>query len=188
MTRVEHRARTRALFLDRDGILNAVVIRQGKVSSPRTLDEFRLLEEIKPLLHEARRLGYVLWVVTNQPDVARGCLAREDLERMHQQIRQTFPIDGIEACLSAADDDPRRKPNPGMLLEVAQRLSIDLKRSLFVGDGEKDVLAGRAAGLRTVLLETEYNRSIHGIADFNCRSLDDIRLLLQESDEQELVE
>src|SRR5262249_38195792 len=155
--------------------LNEVVFRAGKVSSPRSLAEFRLRDDALPLLEEAGRLGFSRWVITNQPDVARGLLDADVLELMHVRLRQNLPVDGVEACLSADDADPRRKPNPGMLLEVAARCSIDLRNSFFVGDCEKDLRAGRAAGVRTVLLETEYNRAIHGTADFNCRSFAAVR-------------
>jgi D-glycero-D-manno-heptose 1,7-bisphosphate phosphatase len=166
----------KALFLDRDGILNRVVIREGVVSSPRSLDEFKLNEDAGPLIESAHRAGYIVVVVTNQPDVERNLLDARTLEQMHSVLRTELAIEFIQVCTSTNDANPRRKPNPGMFLDAARELQIDLGRSLFVGDGKKDLAAGRGAGVTTILLKTSYNVDIQTLADHVVDSLNEVVL------------
>jgi D-glycero-D-manno-heptose 1,7-bisphosphate phosphatase len=156
----------RPFFLDRDGILNRVVLRGSVVSSPRSLAEFQLLPEARPLAQGLAARGFSLWVVTNQPDVSRGLLARSELDHMHALLMQQLPLQGIRVCTAGDDRDPRRKPNPGMLLELAQEHSLDLTAAYFLGDSWKDVLAGQRAGVQTIWLQTEYNRQHSAPADW----------------------
>jgi D-glycero-D-manno-heptose 1,7-bisphosphate phosphatase len=166
----------KALFLDRDGILNMVVMREGVVSSPRSLDEFKINEEARSLIEAANRAGYIAVVVTNQPDVERSLLDTSTLEQMHSVLRTELGIEFIQVCTSTNDGDPRRKPNPGMLLDAARELQIDLGRSLFVGDGKRDLAAGRGAGVTTILLKTAYNIGVQALADHAVDSLNDVAL------------
>lgn len=160
----------KALFLDRDGVLNEVVIRNGVVGSPRCVDELEIIDSAREVIRTAKDLGYMSIVVTNQPDVGRNKMDSAELEKMHDAIERVFPVDLIQTCMSCEDSDFRRKPNPGMLLEAAEKFNIDLKQSLFLGDGEKDVIAGRRAGVETILLQTYYNVPVHGTADRNVNS------------------
>jgi mannose-1-phosphate guanylyltransferase/phosphomannomutase len=160
----------KAIFIDRDGILNRVILRGDVIGSPRSLSEFELLPEGTRLVQAARRAGFCVVVVTNQPDVARGPLSQVDLAEMHGRIQEALAPDSIQVCTSADNDDPRRKPNPGMLLDAATSLNLDLSRSVMIGDSAKDIGAGTAAGVRTLLLQTDYNRAAHGSADVNLDS------------------
>jgi D-glycero-D-manno-heptose 1,7-bisphosphate phosphatase len=160
----------KAVFFDRDGILNEVVMRDGVVASPRTPGEFRLTPEAGALVRAAQAAGYLAIVATNQPDLTRGFMKRDDLDLMHRLLMQEAPVDGIEVAESGCNDDPRRKPNPGMLLDAAAKHGVSLPDSWIVGDSIKDIQAGRNAGAGTVLLETPYNSSAHGKADRNFSS------------------
>jgi len=160
----------RACFLDRDGILNEIVMRGTTVSSPWNAAEFRLHSGAKDLVAAALAAGFVPVVVTNQPDLERGNLSPAELEKMHAILREELSLTEIEVCGSGDNADPRRKPNPGMILDAAKRLNLDLAHSLLVGDSLKDIEAGRSAGVRTILLETPYNQAAHGRADENYRS------------------
>jgi D-glycero-D-manno-heptose 1,7-bisphosphate phosphatase len=164
----------KALFLDRDGILNKVIIREGVVSSPRSLDEFNINEEARSLIESANRAGYIVVVVTNQPDVEKNLLATPTLEQMHDVLRTELGIEFFQVCTSTNDADPRRKPNPGMFLDAARELQIDLRGSLFVGDGKKDLAAGQRAGVTTILLKTGYNIDVQKLADHAVDSLNDV--------------
>lgn len=161
---------TRACFLDRDGVLNEIVMRGTTVSSPWSLGEFRLCAGAEELLRGVLAAGLLPVVVTNQPDLARGHLAPEELEKMHDILRARLGVREIEVCGSGDNADPRRKPNPGMILDAAARLGVDLSGSVLVGDSRKDIEAGHRAGIVTILLETPYNRAVHGRGDFNARS------------------
>ncbi len=170
----------RALFLDRDGIVNEVVMRDGVVSSPRTIKELELIPGADDFIQKVKQLGFLTILVTNQPDVARKKMSRYQLNQMHKKIREWIPIDHIEVCMSGNDNCFRRKPNPGMLLQSARRFDIDLTSSFFLGDSHKDVLAGKRAGVQTILYQTDYNTNHHGMADFNCTHFEQIFELLRD--------
>lgn len=145
----------RALFLDRDGVINHRII-GGYVTSP---SEFVLDANILPLLAMAHNAGYILVVITNQQGVGKGLMTLDDLHAVHQQMNSLihrhlgFQINHIYACTSlASENDPRRKPSPGMLLDAIEDLDIDPAASWFVGDSITDAQAGRAAGVHTVLI------------------------------------
>ena len=151
----------RAIFLDRDGIINKVVVKEGLPLGPRRVEEFVLVDGIKDALICFRREGFLNIVNTNQPDVSRGVLSEEELMKMHELIRKELPVDDIFVCPHDDRDNCFcRKPRPGMLLEASRKWKIDLKNSFAVGDRWKDVEAGRAAGCRAILLDQIYNRGV----------------------------
>jgi len=148
----------RAVFLDRDGVLNRALIRDGRPYSPRTLDELELLPGVAGACAALRASGYLLVLVTNQPEVARGRQTLETVEAMNRQLTDQLHLDGVEVC---PHDDPDhcdcRKPQPGLLLRAANRLGIALENSFVVGDRWRDVEAGRSAGCRTVFIDCGYD-------------------------------
>lgn len=173
-----------ALYLDRDGILNKVVMRDGIVGSPRNKTEFEILEDAHYLTELAFELGMKSIVVSNQPDVERGLMTLEELETINDLLRDEMLIEHIQFCTSGDDEEHDRKPNPGMLLDTANMYKIDLSESFFVGDGWKDVEAGKRAGVKTILLQTDYNKDIHGSADYNCDSIKEIVELIKSLNEK----
>jgi len=149
----------RAVFFDRDGVINNVLFRDGRPASPRSFEEFELSEGIRPAIARLRAAGFLNIVVTNQPDIARNLMLEEHLNRMHRFIKSRLAVDDIIVCCHDDGDDCRcRKPKPGMLLEAAEKWRIDLNKSFIIGDGWKDIEAGRAAGCCTILLQSRYNR------------------------------
>lgn len=147
----------RAVFLDRDGVLSRALVRDGKPYAPSSAAEFEILPEAAGCLAELKRLGFLLIVVTNQPEVARGTLPPAELEAMHAALRAQLPLDEILCC---PHDDAGacecRKPRPGLLIEAADRHGIDLARSFLIGDRWRDIEAGAAAGCRTVWIDRGY--------------------------------
>jgi D-glycero-D-manno-heptose 1,7-bisphosphate phosphatase len=141
------------VFLDRDGILNELVIRDGQAVSPRRLDDFRLLDVAGQAVKRLGRMGLHVLVATNQPDIARGLMNPRDLEEMTRRLQAALAVDDVMVCPhDDADGCECRKPKPGMLLALAERWHVDLSQSFLVGDSWKDVEAGRRAGCRTVLV------------------------------------
>lgn len=150
-----------ALFLDRDGILVEVVRRGAVISSARTWEEFQVRAGAAEVLRECAQLGYFTVLVTNQPDVARGLLSPQLLEEFHRELVRQIPLDALEVCPEDGHH-PRRKPNPGMLLDAARAWNLDLSRSYMLGDSPKDAAAANAAGVQSILLRTDYNRDFAG--------------------------
>jgi D-glycero-D-manno-heptose 1,7-bisphosphate phosphatase len=146
----------RAVFLDRDGVINQAIVRNGKPYPPASLDELVILPGVPEALARLRAAGFLLLVATNQPDVARGTQRREVVELMHARLLQALPLDEIYSCYEDGPDCPTRKPNPGMLLDAAVKYGIDLAGSYMVGDRWRDIEAGRRAGCRTVFLDYGY--------------------------------
>jgi D-glycero-D-manno-heptose 1,7-bisphosphate phosphatase len=148
-----------AVFLDRDGTLNIQVVREGKPYPPTNLDDFRLYPSAANDCARLKEAGFLLVVATNQPDVGRGTQAKSVVEAMHARLLELIPtLDRIEVSYDAGRGEPstRRKPAPGMLLEAANILGIDLTRSWMVGDRWGDIDAGHAAGCQTVLIDHGY--------------------------------
>ena len=153
----------RAVFLDRDGVLNVPEIRDGLPYPPRDLAGFRLYPEAKEGCELLHRAGFLLVVVTNQPDVGRGTQEPAVLEAMHARLRDELPLARIEVSTAADDLAPeagRRKPAPGMVLDAARELGADLARSYLVGDRWRDIDCGHAAGCTTIFIERGYSEKL----------------------------
>lgn len=164
-----HRS-SRAVFLDRDGVINSVIFRDGRPASPRRLEEFTWEKGVRAALTTLKSYGYVLLVTTNQPDVARGYLSEDMLDAMTEQLYSDIPIDAIWICPHDKGDGCEcRKPKPGMLLDAAKTWGIDCNRSYMVGDTWKDMDAGRAAGCTTILLDRPYNTAT--VSDYRASDL-----------------
>ncbi len=146
----------RAVFLDRDGVLNHLIPRGGSSAAPRTLGEFALLPGVRGAIEKLRRAGLLVVVVTNQPDVARGTLATDELDRIHEHLRTVLPLDAIYTCAHDDQDGCEcRKPKPGLIHRAGREWKIDLESSFSVGDSWKDIAAGKAAGCVTILVAAE---------------------------------
>ena len=147
-----------AVFLDRDGVLNRALVRHSKPYPPRTIDEFEVIPGTAETLVALTAAGFLLLVVTNQPDVARGTQRRSSVEAMHSKLSRALPLDGIYVCYhDDIDGCDCRKPKPGLLLTAAQEHHVSLRRSYMIGDRWRDVEAGQRAGCRTVWIECGYN-------------------------------
>jgi D-glycero-D-manno-heptose 1,7-bisphosphate phosphatase len=146
-----------AVFLDRDGVINEVIITDGLPHSPGNTDQLKICVGVRSACADLRKAGYLTIITTNQPDVARGFVTTETVEAIHDEIKRVVEIDDIFVCYHDNKDGcPCRKPNPGLLLRAADLHSIDLEASYMIGDRGKDILAGLRAGCWTVLIETSY--------------------------------
>jgi len=146
-----------AVFLDRDAVLTKAFVRDGVPTPPRRLAEFRVLPGVAKACADLHRAGFVLVVVTNQPDIARGTQTRAEVDRMNERLRSLVPLD--EVCVCPHDDADAcacRKPRPGMLLGAAERLGLDLARSASVGDRWRDIEAALRAGVTAIHVERHY--------------------------------
>jgi D-glycero-D-manno-heptose 1,7-bisphosphate phosphatase len=173
MTREQGR---RAVFLDRDGVINRALERDGKPYPPARLEDFEILPDVPESCARLKASGYLLIVVTNQPDVGRGTLPQGTVEAIHAFMRGQLPLDRVEVCFHPGmgkSDCNCRKPKPGMLLRAAQELGIDLARSWMIGDRWRDIDCGHAAGCHTIFIDRGYAEALHQQPDFRAASLAD---------------
>lgn len=162
----------RAVFLDRDGVLNRNLIENGTLVPPRRVDDFRLIDGVIESTRALRTAGFKLVVVTNQPDIARGTLAPTELEAIHRALAEQVPLDAIEVCPHDDQDACEcRKPRPGMILRAARRFGLDLGHSFMVGDRWRDIDAGHAAGCRTILVGYTGREPLNMLPDARHESL-----------------
>jgi len=151
-------ARRRAVFLDRDGVINRAFVRDGKPFPPPTPQELEILPGVAEALRELKANGFKLLLVTNQPDVGRGRLSVQTLDAMHEDLRAHLPLDDILVCCHTDQDKcDCRKPMPGMIIEAARKHDIDLAASFMVGDRWRDIDAGYNAGCKTILIDYGYS-------------------------------
>ncbi len=157
-----------AVFLDRDGIINRAIIREGKPYPPAQLAEVEILQGAITSLQRLADSGYVLIGITNQPDVARGTQSRQMVESINSLLQSRLPVREIFVCYhDNLDDCDCRKPKPGLILQAAQKYGVDLLLSWMVGDRWKDISAGQAAGVKTVFVDYHYDETYQGVpADF----------------------
>jgi D-glycero-D-manno-heptose 1,7-bisphosphate phosphatase len=177
----------RAVFLDRDGVLNRAIVREGKPYPPQSLDEMEMLPGVPEALKTLREAGFRLIVVTNQPDVARGTQTRGAVDEIHDYMMRSLPLDDIRVCWDGDAKNSRcYKPQPGLLLDAAADHGIDLKRSFMVGDRWRDVGAGKAAGTFTIFLDYSYQEALKDTPDATVKSLGEaVKIILAKRAEQE---
>jgi D-glycero-D-manno-heptose 1,7-bisphosphate phosphatase len=162
----------RAVFLDRDGVINRAILRDNKPYPPSNLDELEILPGVMEALALLHAADFLLIVTTNQPDVARGKVPLSFVENIHTLLAAELPIDDFQVCYhDNVDNCSCRKPAPGMLLSAARAQSISLTNSYMVGDRWRDIEAGRQAGCKTLLIDYHYSEELKSEPDNKCSSL-----------------
>lgn len=162
----------RAVFLDRDGVINRAVIRNGRPCPPASLQDLAILPRVAEALDALKARGYALVVVTNQPDVARGASSKNTVDLIHARLKAELCLDAILTCFHDSTDDCEcRKPKPGLLFRAARDFGIDLGSSFMVGDRWRDMEAGARAGCRTLFVDEGYKERQPVTFDFRVGSL-----------------
>lgn len=164
-----------AVFLDRDGVLNRAYIHEdGKSHPPAIPEELEILPGIAEACHALQKAGFLLIVVTNQPDVARGIQPQKVIEAINDLLRSQIPVDEIRVCYhDDADNCACRKPKSGLLQDAALVWGIDFARSFMIGDRWTDIEAGRAVGCKTILIGDTLLEEDRGGPDFHAASMTD---------------
>jgi histidinol-phosphate phosphatase family protein len=154
--------KNRAVFLDRDGVLTHLVDYPGiERVAARSISDFKIAQGAREMVERIKQMGYLAIVVTNQNGLTDGTVPKKDLEMMHERLKKELSVDDIFVCPHTKDEHCRcRKPNPGMLLDAADKHDIDLARSFMVGDWWRDIDAGKNAGCKTVLVSMPSNDHI----------------------------
>jgi D-glycero-D-manno-heptose 1,7-bisphosphate phosphatase len=151
-----------AVFIERDGILNQARVERLHQVSPLTMDDFKVNPDAVPLLQKMKAAGLVLIATTNQPGLSRGYQSRREMDRMHDLLRRTFPLDDILVCPhDETDQCPCRKPKPGLLVEASFKWHLSLDRSFVVSDKWQDAEAARLAGSTSVLVQSPFVGKVH---------------------------
>jgi len=172
----------RAVFLDRDGVLNEPIVRDGKPYPPTALAAFQLLPGVPEACVQLKGAGFLLVVVTNQPDVGRGTQSQTVVEEMHACLSAWLPIDRIEVCYESGHEahSEFHKPAPGMVLRAAAALDIDLAGSFMVGDRWRDIDCGHAAGCTTIFIDHGYAEKLRHQPHFHATNLlEAVQLILR---------
>lgn len=156
----------RVVFLDRDGVLNRAFPEGGTTRPPMSIAELELLPGVKDALARLHDAGFVLVVVTNQPDVARGKQTRAVVEEINAKMTAELPLRDVFACYhDSADKCSCRKPKPGLILAAAEKWNLDVPRAFLIGDRWSDIVAAHAAGCRGVLIETPFSNPERCVPD-----------------------
>jgi D-glycero-D-manno-heptose 1,7-bisphosphate phosphatase len=151
----------RAVFLDRDGVINRAIVKDGKPFAPVSLDQFEILPGVHQALLNTRNAGFLNVVVTNQPDIATGKQNREVLNAMHAILRKQLAIDAIQVCPHTDHDHCEcRKPKPGMLLAASREMNIELSASYLVGDRWRDIVAGQKVDCKCYFIDYGYDENL----------------------------
>ncbi len=155
-----------AVFFDRDGVLIATNVRNGKPYAIKSIQELRILPHIAKIMHQFKSKGYKIVVITNQPDVGNGLVARSAVEEINSALEESLPIDLTKVCYHRQNEGcDCRKPNIGMFLEAARELNIDITSSIMIGDRASDIEAGVKAGCFTVFINYGYNERLSYVPD-----------------------
>jgi len=169
---INRSVKKRAVFLDRDGVINRAVVRNGKPYPPDGVNELEILPGVQESLEKLKKAGFLLIVVSNQPDVARGKTKREVVDEINAFLRQSLPIDEFRMCFHDGPDGCGcRKPLPGMLLDASREFGIDLTQSVMVGDRWRDMDAGINAGCQTFFIDYKYDEKKPERFDYKVKSL-----------------
>jgi D-glycero-D-manno-heptose 1,7-bisphosphate phosphatase len=183
----KHEIARRAVFLDRDGVLNRAVVRNGRPHPPSRVEDFEIYDDIAEGCARLKAADFLLVVVTNQPDVGRGTQSREAVEAMHAKMQLALPsLDRIEICYHAGERYGEscdcRKPRPGMILRAAAELKIDLCASYVIGDRWRDINCAHVAGCRAIFIERGYEESLREAPDFTVATFADaVNALLRDA-------
>lgn len=152
------KSRKKAVFLDRDGVINKSCYRGGVNSSPRKISELIFIDNIRETLDKLRNLNFELVVITNQPDISRGLMTQKDLSLINEAVRVETGLNNIYVCPHDNQDRCKcRKPKTGLIEQAISDLNLDTYRSYLIGDRESDVQAGITMNLRSILLTTNFN-------------------------------
>lgn len=167
-----NKSKFKCVFLDRDGVINDVILKNGNPHPPINVQGVRILKNVNKSLISLKKSGFYLAVITNQPDVSRKITTKKQVEAINNYIMSKLPLDEINTCFHDNFHNCQcRKPQPGMILDVAKRKNIDLTKSFMIGDRKSDIEAGKKAGCKTIFIDNNYNEEKPKNYDFKAVSL-----------------
>jgi len=176
--------KTKAVFLDRDGVINRTIIKDGQPFPPSSLKKLEIIPNVLHSLNLLKEKDFILIVVTNQPDVGRGTQKKEIVEEINTYLLKNLPLDDFFVCWHGNDGDCNcRKPLSGLLLQAAKKFDIDFQKSYLIGDRWKDIDAGNAVGCKTIFINYKYKESLRSKPNFTTTSTEKaVDLILSQLD------
>lgn len=162
-----------AIFFDRDGTIIKTFVKKNKPIAIKTIKDLSLIKGV-PFVLNKLKAKYKIFVITNQPDVARGNNKKKNVIEINKELMRTLPIEKVYTSYSSNNKNYNRKPNPGMIKKAKKQYNINLKKSYVVGDTEKDIIAGEKAGCKTILIKKKYNLNHYLGKSFYAKNLKDI--------------
>jgi len=172
-------SKIKAIFLDRDGVLNNAVIIDEKPYPPKSINEIEISEGVKEGLEQLKELGYLLIVITNQPDIARGTTSMKTVDDINNYLKQYLIIDDFFCCVhDNIDNCECRKPKPGMIYSAVKKWNIDLHYSFMVGDRWRDIETGKNAGVKTILIDYGYKEK-YVKPDYKCLNFTEVTQIIK---------
>jgi len=165
----------RCVFLDRDGVLNRPIVHNGRPYPPSRAEDVELYDDVLEGCEQLKNVGFLLVVVSNQPDVGRGTQSRSAAEAINKKVADALPqIDHFETCFHAGEGygEPCdcRKPKPGMFFHAAQLMEINLSNSFMIGDRWRDIDCAKAAGCRAIFIDHQYAEPLRQTPDVTVRT------------------
>lgn len=169
----------KAVFFDRDGIINKAIIIDNKPYPPKNLTELELIDGIHLLMWELKSKGFLIFVITNQPDVARGTQTKSMIEAINNNIKKELPIDEIFVCYHDEGNCTCRKPMPGFILQAKDTYNIDLNQSFMIGDRWRDIDCGNYAGCLTIFVDYGYNEKLKSKPSYTVKNIKEIKEIIK---------
>lgn len=165
----------KAIFFDRDGVINRSIIKNNKPYPPKNLEELELIDGIHLLMWRLKQKGFLIFVITNQPDVSRGTQTKSMVEALNTNIKKELPINEIFTCYHDDKNNCEcRKPKSGFILQAKDKYDIDLKQSFVIGDRWKDIQAGKSAGCLTIFIDYGYDEELKCKPDYKVKNIKEI--------------
>ena len=170
----------KAVFLDRDGVINKAFVKNGLPTSPNSLEELEILPGVKESILRLKKLNFICLVVTNQPDVPRGKISKSNVIKMNNFLKKEIKLDDIFVCYHDDKDNCKcRKPKPGMIIQASKKWDIDVRKSFMIGDRWRDIQAGISAGCKTIFIDNNYNEAKRVKASYTSANLVDAVFIIE---------
>lgn len=163
----------KAVFFDRDGVINIPKIIKNTPYPPKKFKDLVLYRQVKNCIYNLKKYKFKTIIITNQPDYKRGLVQKNEIIKINSYIKKIFNIDKVYVCYDTSNKSFFKKPNPGMIISAKKKFNLNLKSSFIIGDTEKDILAGKRSGCKTILLKKKYNYHYKNIANYYVENLNE---------------
>ncbi len=157
----------KAIFFDRDGVLNRTIIVNRKPKAPKKLEEFKLYKNLEKGFQKLKKKNFLIYVVTNQPDFERN---DKTIKKMHSVLKKSFPIQKIYCCFNKKNSSEYKKPNIGMVKNLIKEKKINLSQSYVVGDRWRDIDFAHNLNCKSIFIDRKYNEKLNKKPNYICIS------------------